>query len=365
MLRISGTLSAYIARHFLFWLISVFVALISIVVLFDTIEMLRRAAGKADIGISIVLSMSLLKLPHLVQQMMPFCILLAATLSFWRLARANELVVARAAGISAWQFLFPAIGLSMLIGIGIVTLFNPFASVMLSKFEQLESRHLKRSTSFLSVSRTGLWLRQAGETGQSVIHAASVSQNDVVLRDVIIFSFEGKDKFINRIDAETAQLKPGYWDIKNAWLTAPNKSAEFVSVLKLKTDLTVNKILDSFASPQTMSFWDLPGFIKTLELAGFSGHRHKLYLHSLLSSPLLFGAMVLVAAVFSLRVNQRTGGAIAVVCAVLSGFILYILTDVIYALGLSSSIPTLLAAWTPAGVSTLLGLSALLHLEDG
>jgi lipopolysaccharide export system permease protein len=50
---------------------------------------------------------------------------------------------------------------------------------------------------------------------------------------------------------------------------------------------------------------------------------------------------------------------------VLTGFILYLFTDIVFALGLSDSIPVTLAAWTPAGVATLLGLATLLHLEDG
>jgi lipopolysaccharide export system permease protein len=364
-MQISSTLSSYIARQFALWITYVFLALVSIITLFDSIEMMRRASGKADVGLGIVISMSLLKLPHLVQQTMPFCILFAATMAFWRLARSNELVVVRAAGISAWHFLFPAIGVAMAAGILLVTLFNPFASVMLSKFEQLESQYLKRSTSLLSVSKTGLWLRQANETGQSVIHAARVSQQNVELGDVIIFLFEDNDKFRGRIDAESARLRPGFWDIQNAWITAPNKAAQFKKSYRIDTDLTENKILDSFASPQTMSFWDLPGFIETLEAAGFSGHRHKLYWHSLLASPLLLGAMVLIAAIFSLRITRRSSASIAVTGAVFCGFILYFFTDIIYALGLSSSIPVMLAAWTPAGVSILLGLSVLFHVEDG
>ncbi len=362
---LSATLSAYLARHIAFWLASVFAGVTSVALLFDTVEMLRRSAGKADIGVMVVLQMSIFKLPHLVQQMLPFCVLLGATLAFWRLARANELVVTRAAGISVWQILLPATGIAVLIGIIQVALFNPLASVMLSKFEQLESRHLKRSVSLLSVSSTGLWLRQSDKRGQSVIHATRVAHSDMSLQDVIIFLFEGEDRFIGRVDADTAQLQDGYWDIKNAWISAPNKRARFVAEHRINTDLTLNKILDSFASPQTMSFWQLPGFIETLEKAGFSGHRHKLYWHSLLASPLLLAAMILIAAIFSLRSTGRAGAALSISGAVFSGFFLYFMSDLVYALGLSASIPTLLAAWTPAGVSTLLGLSALFHIEDG
>ncbi len=362
---LSATLSGYLARHTAFWLASVFAGVTGVALLFDTVEMLRRSAGKADIGLMTVVQMSVFKLPHLVQQMLPFCVLLGATLAFWRLARANELVVTRAAGISAWQIIAPAAGIAVLVGVFQIAVFNPLASVMLSKYEQLESRHLKRSVSLLSVSSTGLWLRQSDERGQSVIHATRVAQTDMSLQNVIIFLFEGKDRFIGRIDAESAQLRDGYWDIKDAWISAPNERAHFVAEHRLKTDLTLNKILDSFASPQTMSFWQLPGFIETLEKAGFSGHRHKLYWHSLLASPLLLAAMILLAAIFSLRSSGRSGAALSIAGAIFSGFFLYFMSDLVYALGLSASIPTLLAAWTPAGVSTLLGLTALFHIEDG
>jgi len=129
--------------------------------------------------------------------------------------------------------------------------------------------------------------------------------------------------------------------------------------------LTLNKILDSFASPQTLSFWELPDFIDTLESAGFSGQRHKLYWHSLLASPLLLAAMILIAAIFTLRTTGRSGAAASIAGAAISGFVLYFLSDLVYALGQSASIPTLLAAWTPAGVSTMLGVAVLFHIEDG
>ena len=362
---LSATLSAYLARQFAFWLASVFAALSAVVLLFDSIEMLRRSAGKSEIGMAIVVQMSLFKLPHLVEQMLPFCVLFGATLAFWRLSRANEFVVSRAAGISVWQILAPAIGIALLVGVAQIMVFNPIAAATLSKFEKLESRYLKHSTSLLSVSKGGLWLRQADLKGQTVIHATRMAQSDMSLQQVIIFLYEGKDRFTGRIDAESAQLRDGFWDIQNAWISAPNQSSRYVARHRLKTDLTLNKILDSFASPQTLSFWELPYFIDTLEGAGFSGQRHKLYWHSLLASPLLLAAMILIAAIFTLRTTGSVGAFASVAGAAASGFLLYFLSDVVYALGQSASIPALLAAWTPAGVSTMLGIAILFHIEDG
>ena len=114
-----------------------------------------------------------------------------------------------------------------------------------------------------------------------------------------------------------------------------------------------------------MSFWELPGFINLLDSSGFSSQRHRLYFNALLSRPFLYAAMVLIAASFSMRMQRRGGATLMIAAGVAAGFALYFLSDVVFALGLSATIPIGLAAWTPTGVTCLLGTSLLLHLEDG
>ena len=136
--------------------------------------------------------------------------------------------------------------------------------------------------------------------------------------------------------------------------------------MRLPTTLTVARIHDSFATPQTISFWDLPEFISTLEAAGFSAVGHRLQLHTLLAAPLLMSAMVLIAAAFTLRLHGRRGGAAMIVAgALLCGFAFHIFSDLVFALGLADKVPVVLSAWTPSSVVTLLGVTSLLFLEDG
>ncbi len=145
----------------------------------------------------------------------------------------------------------------------------------------------------------------------------------------------------------------------------PNEPPEPFHQLRLETTLTPRKIEESFASPDTMSFWDLPGFINLLEESGFPAQRHRLHYNVLLARPFLLCAMVLVAATFSLRMQRRGGATFMIVGGVISGFLLYFLSDIVFALGLSGKVPVGLAAWTPTVVSLMFGASMLLHLEDG
>jgi lipopolysaccharide export system permease protein len=365
-LLLAKTFSAYVARQFFAWFCGVFLTMVFITFLLDYLELIRRGGAKVQATLWVLFEMAALKLPHTAQEVLPFAVLFGTMLAFWRLTRNNELVVARAAGVSVWQFLTPAVVVAILVGITAVTVFNPIASFSEAAYERLEGHVLRQGSDQLSLSNSGLWLRQSDHHGnQIVIHAGKTSSQQLVLDPVTLFFFNDATQFTSRIDAERARLESGDWVIENGIRWSPDEPPQAFSDLHLATTLTPRKIEESFASPDTMSFWDLPGFINLLEQSGFSAQRHRLQFNVLLARPFLLCTMVLVAATFSLRMQRRGGVTFMIIGGVVSGFLLYFLSDVIFALGLSAKIPVSLAAWTPTGVSLVFGVSMLLHLEDG
>jgi lipopolysaccharide export system permease protein len=365
--QLTRTLSTYIARQFFMWFCGVFGTMVGVTFLLDYLELLRRGGTRAQATWSTLLEMAALKLPHTAQDVMPFAILFGTMLAFWKLTRSNELVVARAAGVSVWEFLTPAVLVALVVGIVTVTLFNPVASVLEASYEKLDNRILRQTGDPLSLSNAGLWLRQSDAAGgQIVIHGDKLTSSPaLVLRNVGVFFLSRLSQFSSRVEAREARLENGFWVIEDGQRFRPDEPPEPFAELRLPTSLTASKIEESFASPDTMSFWELPGFITLLEQSGFSAQRHRLHFNVLLARPFLFCAMVLVAATFSLRMQRRGGVAMLIVSGVIAGFMLYFLSDIVFALGLSAKIPVLLAAWTPAGVSMIFGASMLLHLEDG
>jgi lipopolysaccharide export system permease protein len=364
---LSRTVSLYISRQFLQWFAIVFLTLLGLVLLIDAVELLRRSAGKPDVTMTVVAQMSMLRLLFLAQQIVPFAVMFAGIFAFLRLTRSNELIIVRAAGVSVWQFLLPVICIALAIGCLKTMVINPVSSVMLEQFEKLEGKYFTGRSSLLAVSTTGVWLRQAAdETGrQAVIHAEKVDPEALLLGEVIVFIFQGEDTFISRIDARSARLRDGYWAFQDISITGPERVVQRLETFELATDLTPERIQESFASPDTVSFWQLPRFIEILEDTGFSALPHRLQFQALIAEPFLLTAMVLIAAVFSLRLTRRGGTILLVGAGAITGFLLLMLTDILHALSLGATIPVSLAAWTPAGVSLMAGGAILLHLEDG
>lgn len=369
-MRVPWTLSRYIARHFLQSILMALLGLAFISTLIDVVELLRRASGKEAVPFSIILEMGLLRAPHLSEKMMPYAVLIGSMLALTKLTRTQELVIARAAGISVWQFLAPALAVVMALGLFMSVAFNPIASVLLLRFEHIEGKYLTGKPSLLSISSSGLWLRQIelDETkniSEHIIYAMRISQSDMSFSNLIVYDFDKNGRFAERMDASRAMLEPGILRLKDVTRSLAGKPPEKIKEIELPTTLTIGHIQDSFASPETMSFWHLPSFIHLLEDAGFSALRHRVYWHSMLASPLLLAGTVMVAAVFSLRLPRRGKIGILVVAGVVSGFLLHFFTDIIFALGSAGTLPVMLAAWTPALVVNMIGAALLLHLEDG
>ena len=365
------TLSTYIARVFSLAVLTMLLALSGLVSLFDFIELLRRSATKPDATFGIVAQIAALRLPFVSMQILPFAVLLGGILAFWRLTRSSELIVARASGVSAWGFLAAPLGCAILLGAVATGVVSPLSSVMLGRAESLDNAYLRTSGGPLALSGGQLWLRQSDREldpqGVAIIHARSVTLRGDTLaaRDVSVFRLDGSDRLLSRIESARATLGQGRWLLEEARRMTADHLPEPVGTTSLPTDLTVSRVQDSFASPDTLSVWSLPDFIGLLERSGFSAIRHRLHFQELLALPLLAGTMALVAAGFSMRPTRRGGVGRMIGSGVAAGFALFLVSKVAGEFGQSGTLPAELAAWAPAGAGLMLAVSLLLHLEDG
>jgi lipopolysaccharide export system permease protein len=177
--------------------------------------------------------------------------------------------------------------------------------------------------------------------------------------------FTENDDLVWRIDAPEAQLINGEWQFQDAQMTSLNGEDSKNLKITLETTLTPKEIEDSFSSTETISFWKLPKFIKTLERTGFKSSSLKIHFHSMLAIPLFFASLIIIAACVTLRPprSQNTFKMIAI--GVGSGFALFFISNFMKALGASDQIPIIVAAWSPVMISAFAGIGILLFLEDG
>ena len=248
---------------------------------------------------------------------------------------------------------------------------SPISAVMRARAVVLEERYLGSATGALTLNGGQLWLRQSDRAldpqGIAILHAATVlaSTGSLVAHGVSIFRLDSSDRLLQRIEAAQASLGDGAWSLSNARTIAPGQLPTPSAQMTLNTDMTLARVQDSFAPPDTFSVWALPGFIALLDRSGFSSIRHRLQFQSLLALPLLSGTMCLLAAGFSMRPQRRGGVAQMIGGGVAAGFALFMISKVAEEFGQSGALPPMLAAWVPGASGLMLAVALLMHLEDG
>jgi lipopolysaccharide export system permease protein len=276
-------------------------------------------------------------------------------------------VVARAAGISAWQFISPALIAALLVGIFATAVYNPISAILQEESKRLEAQIFGSSgRSGLQATTIGVWVRQRDDDGQqAILYAVASAEQGLRLGGVTVYAFDTEGHFKQRIEATTALLKEGAWLMTGVRIYGEDAPRVDSDSYELKTSLTTTQVRESFATPEAVPFWDLPFYINSAERAGLAAAGYRLQYQKLLARPFLLCAMVLLAASVSLRFFRFGGVQKMVMGGLLAGFSLYVLSKVTDDLSKAEVMPVVAAAWLPVFVGGFAGLVALLYQEDG
>ena len=356
------TLGRYLAMRFVRTIAGVFLTVFLLIYTLDFVELVRRTGDLVDLPALVLAQLALFRTPAVAEQILPFAILFGSMVTLLNLSRKLELVVARSAGVSVWQFLFPPLLVALLFGIFASTVYNPLAA------------YLKERASILEITRMGkarasndkeLWVRQRSLDGQAIIRARTATATGAELSNVTVFEFDREGRFVDRVEAARAVLSGNFWTLTDVRIVGIAVEPQTFPTYQIATNMTPEQVRQSFSSGQSSPFWELPGLIEQTERAGLDATRYRLQFQSLLARPLLFVAMVFIAASVSLRFFRFGGVAKMVLGGVASGFVLYVATQLVEDLGSAGILSTTVAAWSPAIVGSLLGMLVLLYQEDG
>lgn len=363
-------LHLYLARRFLMSFLMVLGAFILLIALIDLLEQLRRFGGQ-DVRLAQIAQLVALSAPAKIYQLLPLVMVLCSLALFLNLARSSELVVTRAAGRSALRALLGPLCAAFLLGALGVAALNPIVAATQTRYESHAASISGRQVSALSVSASGLWLRQGDDENQTVIHAERANLDGTRLFDVSFFEFDQSGKAKRRLGARSAHLQNGYWQLDQVkeWALDTGGNPEALSetkpIYKMPTALTKDQIHNSFGTPASIPIWDLPSFIAGLEKAGFSARRHVVWFQMELALPMFLVAIVMISAVFTMRQSRAQNMSFNVLLAIMFGFGLYFVRNFAQILGESGQIPAIMAAWIPPLAAIGLSLAFLLHTEDG
>ena len=384
-------LHLYLARRWVRQFLIVGGAFLAILFLIDLVEQIRRFGG-AGIGLRGTAGVAALNVAGSFYGILPLIALLAGLSLFLSMSRSSEMAAVRASGRSGLRALSAPVIAATLVGAACVAILNPIVAGTSKRYDAAVARIDRQGQQTVSLGEGAVWLRQGllagqvpgtpqagaaaaqtdagSEGGQIVIRATRASPDATTLYDPTFIVFTPNAGPTMRFEAQSAQLEPGAWLLRGVkeWPLAadnPEVAARDLPMLRLPTELTAARIRDGFGAPDAIPVWQLPGFIRGLESAGFSAMRHRVWLQMELARPFLMGAMVLIAAAFAMRPTRGRRIAAMVLGGFGAGLALFFLRNLAQVLGETGQVPPVMAAFAPVAVAVMLALALLLKLEEG
>ena len=342
-----------------------FLIFASIIFLIEFIELLRRTSENSSIeSIPDVLYLATLKMSGSIVHIIPFVVFVATMYTCWGLNRNREMVIIQNSGLHSFRILYPFIIFTILFCAIYFTILNPFLSHASNSYQKIEQEIFRGKLSKTSISKSGIWLRQGSENNKIVIRAANFLPTESLFKDATFYIYTKKNIFIERIDAKTAQLEKNFWVMKNVIINKPNKKVVKIDEYTLKTNLSIKKIEDSFLDPQSLSIWKIPGFILLLKESGFSATKHHIYLYKTICLPLYLIGLILIAGSFTIKFTKTKARTFfLVLTGIVIGFLIHILSETIYSLGIANKLPTWLASVSPSIITIMVGVFFVIHFE--
>jgi lipopolysaccharide export system permease protein len=342
--------------------LKIIIGLSLVIILIDMVELSRRASSSIDLSIADTAMLAALRTPSFLQSSIAFVALFATMMTLLSLNKRQELVVTRASGMSAWQFIAPLCAGSFMLGVFTVGVFNPFAAASQVQSEQQE---IVFGLSSPAGAKILPWFRQSNEDGTVIIGAEQASTQGSFLGRPSFYFFDSNNDPIKRVDAASGILTDNNWVLSDArifWETgAIDQVAEFITPAFLDIAL----LGQTLTQPGSVSFYNLEKTMLAARAFGLPESPYAMRWHSLIALPALLVAMSLIAATVSLRFARFGQSSTAILGGILAGFLLYVVTALAEALGGAGVIAPIISAWLPVVAASFFGVTFLLHREDG
>lgn len=359
----------YIGKIFLKNFLKITAAIALVTFFIDIFDAYRQIRGNDD-SLLKALEISLLQIPDFINNIAIILILMAAIITISSLSLRSEITIIRSSGFSLWQIIRPIVVISFLLGVVWITIFTSLLTHSAAKFNILEQKYINHEDQESIMSVAGIWLKQddINHPGNKIIITAKkLYKRDLEFKNITLWFVNEKQEFYQRIDADEAFLKADSWLIKSALLNDDTHINQKVTDLVIPTNLVhnlvINKIINNFENEKLFSLYQLPGLIKDLRLAGFTTAKFEVYYHNLLSKPLLFMAMSLIACYFGLTPVRSKNAILMAFLGAAFGLLIYVTLSIISSLSVSGLIPIFAATWLVAIFLTAVGVLIIYEKE--
>jgi lipopolysaccharide export system permease protein len=328
--------------------------------LFEEINYFR----KYNVGIGLPIQLSLMIIPSIVINMLPFVLFLSSMWVFVKLKNNRDLLSLRTFGISNGKFIFLFSSIAFIVGIIILAALNPVTSIAVKYYEDIKGSYDLDKSHLASINANGIWIKEKIGKNINIIKSKALKGNFLI--NVSIYKFDENNLLVERTEAKQANIRDTTWLIEDGYtiqLQNKNVKNDFENLIFYST-FNREKLNSVYSNLDTISFYKLMTESKELVARGYSSKLLEEKKHFYLSLPFFLVLMVLLSGIFTLNSNERRQNTYYVFLSIIACVVIFYFKSFSTALGATEKIPLLLSVWSPVIILFLFCSAAIIQINE-
>ena len=317
-----------------------------------------------EVGLNIPIILSFLFVPSLLYNMFPFVILISGIWFFLRIKKTDEIIALKVSGISNFSIIIIPSIVSIILGILIITAFNPITSVLVKKYEIIKGSYEKDQEYLAAITVNGIWIKEKNINKNNIIRSSNLNNENLIR--VTIYEFDKENNFVKRIEAKSANISSFNWILKDVTIIDAdgNYLSSNISRLDYISMYDIQKIKSLYSNLDTISFWNLKNEIQLLEARGYSTREMEAKFQRSFAFPFFLLSMVLLSGVFTLGMTFKENNWSYVFIAIITSVLIFYFNDFSAALGKTEKLPILISVWMPIVIIFIFSGAGVIHANQ-
>lgn len=357
MIISSPTVFLYISKKIALWIVLSLLVMVNLGSLIELITSIKITNG----SMSDAASITMLQVPNLIVNSMPFSVLTGSVISFFFLNRNSELIVLRSLGISAWQFILPSLMVALCFGTFLILLLSPISAFCQKEYMIYRGKILHKNNNFLEISQSGIWLK-VDNPEKKIIYIKDLYNRGKFLSEMIIF--DGTN-FANITISDLANINGDVLELTNVTIIHPDQKPKKVKSLKFDNFISLEELERSLPHPSTLNVFKIISTANKIQKLGFSITRYKVHFYQQLLQPLLLMALALVGSIIAIIPPRSSKISAPIIISLSAGCVIFFLNKIVLAYSSNDIIHPLTASLVIPAITILCCCAILLSYEDG
>ena len=291
--------------------------------------------------------LTILNIPSIVFEILPFIFLLGVMFFFINLFEKDEIELLRSHGIDNFKITTIISLVSLILGIAIIIVYYSFSANLKSLYLNLKYQYSNSGDHLAVVNEDGLWIKENSKDGLKlfIINATNYKKN--TLENIKITELDKNYQLLNTIIANKADIKSKKWRLFNVKVYSEKKQTKDILNYEYSSSFNGKIISNLYSNLNSLNIFQLIKLEENYESIGYSATEVKLHLQKIYSIPFYLTLTTIIGALLMFKLNFIKSKFFLVVIGVIVSVIFYYMNYFSILFGKNETFPVIVSIWLP------------------